>query len=362
MCVSAAARVVHSYLTVNTRLWQNMLKAIYFIKSKAEGREAAGSGNREPAEKSFQKPFQDPFQVSSRIPSQIPFLTAESERAVQIFRSEGFGSGILEMEEGEASPRLPEGVEPEDVLFLCDDGSLLRRLREGGLYAAGYLHSGNAGEKFPGADYIIQEPDLVDPDSYVKIYEREAGLPWTILRTPRLLVREFTEDDLDSIYSLYDEQAGRFLEPPGEDRDHERAVLKAYIERIYRLYGFGHWAVIAAGDCGPVSSGSVIGRIGFSAITADQEREAAGLGITGLDADFGFLLARQCRGRGIAFEACSALLRYGFEELGFVRVRADAREENEASLRLLGRLGFTEAGRISGRRIFFYEKLCKKYT
>lgn len=177
MCVSAAARVVHSYLTVNTRLWQNMLKAIYFIKSKAEGREAAGSGNREPAEKSFQKPFQDPFQVSSRIPSQIPFLTAESERAVQIFRSEGFGSGILEMEEGEASPRLPEGVEPEDVLFLCDDGSLLRRLREGGLYAAGYLHSGNAGEKFPGADYIIQEPDLVDPDSYVKIYEREAGLP-----------------------------------------------------------------------------------------------------------------------------------------------------------------------------------------
>ncbi len=201
-----------------------------------------------------------------------------------------------------------------------------------------------------------------NPDSYVKIYEREAGLPWTILRTPRLLVREFTEDDLDSIYSLYDEQAGRFLEPPGEDRDHERAVLKAYIERIYRLYGFGHWAVIAAGDCGPVSSGSVIGRIGFSAITADQEREAAGLGVTGLDADFGFLLARPCRGRGIAFEACSALLRYGFEELGFVRVRADAREENEASLRLLGRLGFTEAGRASGRRIFFCEKLCEKCT
>lgn len=336
-----------------------MLKAIYFVKSKAEGREDTGSGIGDSFQDPFQNPSHNPSRASSRISFQIPFLTAESERAVQIFRSEGLGSGILEMEGGEAAPRLPEGVGPEDVLFLCDDGSLLRQLRESGLYAAGYLHSGNAGEKFPGAEYIIQEPDLVDPDSYVKIYEREAGLPWTILRTPRLLVREFTEDDLDSIYALYDEQAGRFLEPPGEDREHERAVLKAYIERIYRLYGFGHWAVIAAGDCGPVSPGSVIGRIGFSAITADQEREAAGLGVTGLDADFGFLLARLCRGRGIAFEACSALLQYGFGELGFVRVRADAQEENEASLRLLSRLGFIEAGRVFGKRIFFCERSCE---
>ena len=309
-----------------------MLKAIYFIKNKEDARAGTGTGSR------------------------LLSAAAEPERAVRIFRSEGFGSGILELQEGEAPPPLPDGVKPEDVLFLCDDGALLRQLRESGLYAAGYLHPGNAREKFPGADYIIQEPDLVDPDSYIKIYEREAGLPWTILRTPRLLVREFTEDDLDSIYALYDEQARRFLEPPGEDREHERAVLNAYIERIYRLYGFGHWAVISAGDCGPVSAGTVIGRIGFSAVTADQEREAAGLGVTGLDADFGFLLARACRGGGIAFEACSALLRYGFEELGFVRVRADAREDNEASLRLLDRLGFTEAGKRSGRRIYFCEK------
>ena len=329
---AAAPRFDPTCLWLRLPWLTSMLRAIYLVKNKEDSREDAGSGTRD------------------------PFPATESGRAVRIFRSEGLGSGILETEKTGTLPRLPGGVKPEEVLFLCDDGALLRQLRESGLYAAGYLHPGNAGEKFPGADYIIQEPDLVDLDSYVKIYEREAGLPWTILRTPRLLVREFTEDDLDSIYALYDDQAGRFLEPPGEDREHERDILKAYIERIYRLYGFGHWAVIAAGDCGPAAPGSVIGRMGFSAVTADQEREAAGLGLTGLDADFGFLLTRAYRGRGIAFEACSALLQYGFDQLGFVRVRADAREENEASLRLLGRLGFTEAGRTSGRRIFFCQK------
>lgn len=309
-----------------------MLKAIFFIKIKEGTAGGAGTGRG-------------------------TSLNAEAERAVRIFRPEGFKSGILELEEREDLPRIPDGVKPEEVLFLCDDGALLRRLHEKGLYAAGYLHPGNAGEKFPGAEYIVQEPDQIDADSYIKIYEREAGLPWTILRTPRLLVREFTEQDLDSIYALYDEQAVRFLEPPGEDREHERAVLKAYIERIYRLYGFGHWAVITSEDCGPVPSGTLIGRIGFSAITAAQEREDVRLGISGMDADFGFLLARACRGRGIAFEACSALLRYGFEELGFTRVRADAQEENAASLRLLDQLGFTEAGIVSGRRILFCEKL-----
>ena len=339
-------------------------------------------------------------------------VAEEMERAVQSLRDMGFESGVRYMRgksdgqgasgsqdiAGDQSASDDQSVPAPDaareMLFLCGSGQTLRGLREKGLCAAGYSHAENAGESFSGAPYVLQEPDLVDRDSYCKIYEREAGLPWTILETDRCLVREFTAEDLDGIYALYDDEARRFLEPPSEDRAHEREILEAYIRRIYGLYGFGHWAVLEKGPepvlsgtesgtaaqgnrheekietCGsgagakagcpapggsPCRSGRLIGRIGFAVLTAAQEQEALDLGIraaepqrgqpwSGLDADFGFLIAASCRGQGIAEEVCRALLQYGFSALGFKRVRADARADNAASIRLLEKLGFRRAG------------------
>lgn len=100
----------------------------------------------------------------------------------------------------------------------------------------------------------------------------------------------------------------------------------------------------------------LIGRVGFAAITAEQELEAREMGISCPDADFGFLISRQCRGKGIAYEVCRALIRYGFEELGFARIRADAKPGNAASLRLLHRLGFLQAGTSpDGRHVFYLD-------
>lgn len=290
----------------------------------------------------------------------------EAGRAVRALEAEGIESGIIR-----GRPvRLLAEAEREDraskhTLFLCDTGEDLRAFRQRGFYAVGYAHAENASEHFPGASYIIQEPDLVDIDSYVKIYEREAGLPWTILSTPRCLVREFTVDDLDGIYALYDGQARQYLEPPSADRTREREILEAYIDRIYGLYGFGHWAVLALDPEKnpeqaapgtfrplPVRPGTLIGRIGFSAVTSEREAEASALGVRDIDADFGFLVAASCRGTGAAEEVCSAILRYGFEELGFSRVTADADPLNRASIRLLEKLGFEEAGK-TGEKILY---------
>ena len=298
-----------------------------------------------------------------------PEVISEIDRAVKMLETAGFMSGVLKEEQCGS-------VNRQETLFLCGDARLLGRLAAEGFYVTGYANADNAGEHFSGVPYIVQEPDLVDPDSYIKIYQRAAGLPWTILRTEHCLVREFTLDDLDGIYSLYDDQARRFLEPPSEDRAREKEILRAYIDRIYGLYGFGHWAVTAlnmsgtsrgnmtgstCGDmpgdlCGQIPDGKLIGRVGFAAITAEQELEAREMGISCPDADFGFLISRQCRGKGIAYEVCRALIRYGFEELGFARIRADAKPGNAASLRLLHRLGFIQAGTSpDGRHVFYLD-------
>lgn len=275
-----------------------------------------------------------------------PEVISEIDRAVKMLETAGFMSGVLKEEQCGS-------VNRQETLFLCGDARLLGRLAAEGFYVTGYANADNAGEHFSGIPYIVQEPDLVDPDSYIKIYQRAAGLPWTILRTEHCLVREFTLDDLDGIYSLYDDQARRFLEPPSEDRAREKEILRAYIDRIYGLYGFGHWAVTALNMSGPQK---LIGRVGFAAITAEQELEAREMGISCPDADFGFLISRQCRGKGIAYEVCRALIRYGFEELGFARIRADAKPGNAASLRLLHRLGFIQAGTSpDGRHVFYLD-------
>ena len=300
-------------------------------------------------------------------------VPGEVKRAVRALRAGGLDSGIVPAEDFPFRPLEAVSIQPENTLILCDSGERIRTLQKMGFCTAGYSHAGNGSEQFRGVSYIIQEPDLVDFDSYEKIYERGAGLPWTILKTRRCLVREFTVDDLEGIYSLYDDRARMFLEPPSEDRAHEREILKAYIERIYGLYGFGHWAVLttdaaapgkmdaaapetkdeaASGEMNPLVPGTLIGRIGFSAVTAEKEAQAAALGVSGVDADFGFLVAASCRGTGIAQEVCEALLRYGFESLGFLRVSADADPRNRASIRLLQKLGFTAVGRADGK-IFF---------
>ena len=275
-----------------------------------------------------------------------PEVISEIDRAVKMLETAGFMSGVLKEEQCGS-------VNRQETLLLCGDARLLSRMAAEGFYVTGYANADNTGEHFSGVPYIVQEPDLVDPDSYIKIYQRAAGLPWTILRTEHCLVREFTLDDLDGIYSLYDEQARRFLEPPSEDRAREKEILRAYIDRIYGLYGFGHWAVTALNMSGPQK---LIGRVGFAAITAEQELEAREMGISCPDADFGFLISRQCRGKGIAYEVCRALIRYGFEELGFARIRADAKPGNAASLRLLHRLGFIQAGTSpDGRHVFYLD-------
>jgi RimJ/RimL family protein N-acetyltransferase len=61
--------------------------------------------------------------------------------------------------------------------------------------------------------------------------------------------------------------------------------------------------------------------------------------------EVGFLFRRAVWGRGFAGEAMSAMLRFGFDSLGFKSARADVDPNNTRSLQLLDRLGFKERGR-----------------
>ena len=243
----------------------------------------------------------------------------------------------------ESGPDAPGTLEEElaayDTLCIADDSDILSRLKEIGAAAAGYAHEGNRSDKLSGAEYILAELPYIDEDSLVKIWQRQRNLPWTILETRRCTVREFVPEDMEAIAALYDGDARQFLEPPGDDMEKEREILRAYIERIYRLYGYGHWAVILT------ETGELIGRIGFS-FPFNVE------GLPPHDASLGYLVSAAHRHKGIAGEVCRALIQYGFEVLGFEAVAAETDISNTASQALLRQLGFSYIEESEGKRYY----------
>ncbi len=212
-------------------------------------------------------------------------------------------------------------------LYVTDRAEVYAALRKQGCYVLPCLNENNRGESFPGAFYAVENPEEMDRKSYDLAYRRLAGLPWEILATERLIVRETTVEDVDSFYRIYAEPSiTEYMENLLADRDEEIAYTKDYIEKVYAFYGYGMWTVLEK------ESGEVVGRAGITWREGYQLPE------------LGFVFGVPWQGRGYAWEVCRAILVYAREELLMKRVQTLVRPGNERSLRLCEKLGFVAAG------------------
>ena len=142
------------------------------------------------------------------------------------------------------------------------------------------------------------------------------------LRTERLVLRMFREDDLDQYAAMTaDAEVTRYL---GDGSTLSRADAWRQMAMIlghWQLKGYGMWAAEEA------STGRLAGRIGFF----NPE------GWPGFE--LGWTLAREFWGRGYATEAARAALDYCFDEMGRERVISLIRPANLPSVRVAERLG-----------------------
>ncbi|WP_417298652.1 GNAT family N-acetyltransferase [Eisenbergiella porci] len=192
-----------------------------------------------------------------------------------------------------------------------------------------YLTEENRGKIWGDIPYAVEGLEGLDGDFLEKVYQRHVKEPWEILQTDRLIVREMTEEDLDALYRIYDQPGIEdVMDGLSEDREEERAYVRAYIERAYPFYGFGLWMLAER------ESGRCVGRAGFFMREGFDEPE------------LGFIIAREAQRKGYCMEACGAILEYGFRELGFERVQALAAERNGASLAVCRKLGGQRSGSI----------------
>lgn len=82
----------------------------------------------------------------------------------------------------------------------------------------------------------------------------------------------------------------------------------------------------------------VVGLIGF----IRWDREAA-------VAEIGFGIVQAMWGQGYMTEACLAVVDYGFEDMGLIRVEARCQITNAASARVLEKIGMRREGAVRGR-------------
>ena len=152
--------------------------------------------------------------------------------------------------------------------------------------------------------------------------ERDAHI---VLTTPRLAIRQFTEDDVDNLFNLNsDPGVMRYLGRPGSREALRDEIIPFHLGIYQRFDRLGTWAAESA------SNGEFLGWFHFRAEDGD---------ITNID--LGYRLRRSAWNRGYATEGSKALIDMGFTDLSVQRVFAHTMTTNAASRRVLEKCGLT---------------------
>lgn len=155
------------------------------------------------------------------------------------------------------------------------------------------------------------------------------------LTTSRLHLRQILISDAEALFPTFsDEDAMKFY---GHEPHHSLDDTHTLIQQIQRRYERREairWGITLKGE------ETAIGSCGFHHFDSGFHR-----------GEIGYELHRDFWGKGIMNEAASAILTYGFTELGLHRVEAIIDILNERSKGLLLKLGFTYEGNLRQRYV-----------
>lgn len=147
----------------------------------------------------------------------------------------------------------------------------------------------------------------------------------SVCETERLQLRLFTLDDAAFVLTLLNEPS--FLENIGDKGVRTLADAREYLRNgpllSYEQNGFGLYLVALRDTVMPMGMCGLLKREGLD------------------DPDIGYAFLPQFWSHGYAIEAATAVMKYAQETLGRKRIVAITKPDNQASIRVLEKLGFT---------------------
>ena len=181
------------------------------------------------------------------------------------------------------------------------------------------------------AAVVTAEEALTEPFMRM-IFCHHHHIPYEVAQTERLLIRESMPEDYEAISRMLARCSDQVFSgnlTAEEIGNQER--FDAYVRTAYAFFGYGMWTVQRRADR------AVIGWCGLFPVTDcdREERQDASWGI-----ELGYLIGEAYRRQGYAYEACSRICDYAFEELGAAAIGLETVPENQASVQLARKLGF----------------------
>ena len=159
-----------------------------------------------------------------------------------------------------------------------------------------------------------------------KIYRVFSHLPE--LTTERLTLRKMLVADASDMYEYAARpEVTKYLTwQPHPDRDYTREYLQ-YLGTRYAAGMFYDWAIVYEPDC------KMVGTCGFNSFNCTSD-----------SAEVGYVLNPDYWGKGIAPEALTRVLEFGFDDLGLHRIEAKFIEDNDRSRRVMEKVGMRFEG------------------
>ena len=149
-----------------------------------------------------------------------------------------------------------------------------------------------------------------------------------VLETESLILREITKDDTDAIFACFsNEEVTRFYGLERMERVEQAEEMIDFFIKSYNEKRGVRWGMERKGTKG------IIGTVGFNSWLPNHRR-----------AEIGYEIHPEHWRKGYTAEAVSKVLSYGFIEMELTRIGAIVFLGNEASNKLLMKLGFQKEG------------------
>jgi len=217
----------------------------------------------------------------------------------------------------------------EAALALATTDQMIRDANELSVAVLGYRNPMFSSEELYGTDFLVESLEEIDYYFLERVYQRKHGLHWRVIETSRCYLREMTLLDLPDLYELYGQEGMTDYMEPLYDKEEEYAYAKAYIQNMYRYYGYGMWLVKDR------VTHRLIGRAGLN--HCEPEGECV--------LEMGYAIGVPYQKKGYATEVCRAIIDYAkCADLGFDKLHCFVQPGNEASMALLHKLGFAHMG------------------
>jgi [ribosomal protein S5]-alanine N-acetyltransferase len=143
------------------------------------------------------------------------------------------------------------------------------------------------------------------------------------VETPRLILREFhAEDNRELVPILANPQVMKFSLTGVLSASKTQEKINSFIAS-YKKFGLGKWAVIFK------ESNKLIGYCGIAVERIDRRYEN----------EIGYRFDPEFWGKGLATEAASAAIKYGFERFNLSYLLGIVQRKNVASVKVLKKLG-----------------------